>query len=74
MAMSWCSEANSSILVSNLIGNWKFFINSAAKAPKVFMAACGNSIYHLAALPVRMRGNSRSRTLSSTMELEIDHK
>ena len=38
------------------------------------MAARGNSMYHLAALPVRVRENSRSRTLSSTMELDMDHK
>ena len=74
MAVSWHSEVNSSVLVSNLIGNWKFFRNSVAKAPKVLMAARGNSMYHLAALPIRVRGNSQSRTLSSTMELDIDHR
>ena len=38
------------------------------------MAARGNSMYHLAALPVRVRGNSQIRTLSSTMELDMDHR
>ena len=74
VAVSWCSKVNSFVSVSNLISNWKFFRNSVAKAPKVFMAARGNSIYHLVELPVRVRGNSRSRTLPSTMELDIDHK
>ena len=74
VAVSWRSEVNSSILVSNLIGNWKFFINSITKAPKVFMAACGNSIYHLETLPIMVQGNSQSQTLSSTMELDIYHK
>ena len=74
MAMSWRSEVNSSILVSNLIGNWKFFRNSVAKARNILMAVRGNSMYHLAALPVRVRGNNRSWTLSSTMELDMDHK
>ena len=74
MAVSWRSDVNNYVLVSTLIGSWKFFKNSVAKAPKVLMAARGNSMYHLAALPVRARGNSGSRTLSSTMELDIDHK
>ena len=72
--VSWRSEVNSFVPVSNLIGNWKFFRNSVAKAPTLLMAARGNSIYHLAALPIRVRENSRSQTLSSTMELDMDHK
>ena len=74
MAVSWHNEVNSSVLVSYLIGNWKFFRNSVAKAPKVLMVVRGNTIYHLAVLPVRVWGNSPSRILSSTMELDIDHK
>ena len=74
VAVSWRNKVNSSILVSYLIGNWKFFRNFIAKAPKVLMAARGNSIYHLAALPVRVRGNSQSRIISSTMELDTDHR
>ena len=60
MAVSWRSEVKNFVSVSNLIGNWKFFRNSVAKAPKVLIAARGNSMYHLAALPVRVRENSRS--------------
>ena len=74
MAVSWHSDVNSSVLVSTLIGSWKFFKNSVAKAPNVLMAAHGNSMYHLAALHVMVREKSRSRTLSSTMELDMDHK
>ena len=74
MAISWCSDVNNFVLVSTLIGSWNLFKNSVAKAPNVLMAARGNSMYHLAALPVRVRGNSRSQTLSSTMELDMDHK
>ena len=73
MAVSWRSDVNNSVPVSTLIGSWKFFRNSVAKALKVLMAACGNYMYHLAALPVRVQRKSQSRTLSSTMELDIDH-
>ena len=73
MVVSWRNDVKNSVPVSTLIGNWKFFRNSVAKALKVLMVACGNSMYHLAALPMRVHGKSRSRTLSSTMELDIDH-
>ena len=74
VAVSWRSDVNNFVPVSTLIGSWKFFKNSVAKAPNVLMAARGNSMYHLAALPIRVRENIRSQTLSSTMELDMDHK
>lgn len=74
VAVSWRSKVKSYVPVSYLIGSLKLLRNSVAKAPKVLMAPHGNSMYHLVALPMRVWGKSRSRILSSTMELEINHR
>ena len=74
VAISSCSKVKSSISVSYLIGNWKFLINSVAKVPKVLTALWGNSMYYLVALSVRVWGKIQSQILSSTMELETDHR
>lgn len=74
VVVSWYNEVKSFVLVSYLIGNWKFLRNYIAKAPKVLMALRGNSMYHLAALSMRVRGKIWSWILSSTMALETYHR
>ena len=64
------SEVNRSVPISYQISNWKCVKKSIAKTLKSQNECCGNSMYHLAAMPVRVLWKRRRWLEPSIKELD----
>ena len=70
-----CSKlASNSVLASYLRGNWKWLRKAIASSPKKEYHERSSSMYHFAALPIRVHWNNRNWTESSFSELDEHHK
>ena len=65
---------NKSVPKSYQTGSWKWLRKALAKSQKLLKGTEGNSIYHLAAIPVKVLWNSLNLIESSFNELEEHHK
>ena len=67
-------EVKRSVPISLRIGSWKCVRNTVANEPKSTNECCGSSMYHFAAVTVKVRWKSHNRTESSMREFEEHHK
>ena len=74
VALPCWKEVNNSILESYRIGSWKWCKNVLAKLPKSANPTNGNSIYHLAATPIKVLWKSLNRKLSSIKDFKEHHR
>ena len=65
---------NKSVPKSYRTRSWKWLRKALAKSQKLLKAAEGNSIYHLASIPVKVLWNSLNLIQSSFNKLEEHHK
>ena len=68
------SEVRRSVHVSYRIGNWKCVKNAIAKALNSQKECCGNSMYHFAAILVRVLWKILRRIEPPIKELDEHHK
>ena len=70
-----CSKlVSSSVPASYLIGNWRWFRKSIISLPKEEYLEWSSSMYHFAALPMRVRWNNYNCTESSFNELDENQR
>ena len=70
----WKQDNKISTSSSYLTGSWKYYRNMNTGELKSGYLACGSSMYHLAATPMRVCWNSISLIKSSTMFFDEHHK
>ena len=56
------------------MGSWKYYRNMKARELKARYLACGSSMYHLVATPMRVHWNSLSLMESSMMLFDEHHR
>ena len=74
VAVFWWQDNKISTLSSYLTRSWKYCRNMKARELKSRYLACGSSMYHLAAVPMRVRWNSLILMESSTMLFDEHHR
>ena len=74
VALSYWKVDNKSIPKSYQTRSWKWLRNTLAKSQKLSNATKGSSMYHFAAVLVRVLWNNLNQTMLSFSELEEHHK